>query len=641
MLALLRKDLPWILFFVVAGWLTVLGAVLFADPVDLLMFDYATAEATWWTALFGGLALGATAGLFDELLGARELLLQRPIAAKRILFARIASVVTVLATWHLAIPVLLLLWWPFASAEGLSWSLGAWAEHNAALAVAWPAAAIMMSAFALPLGWPLRLVAAAAALYPTFALLDFLTKGGGTASHDAGSYTLACGVAAALFFSLAWLTGVVRADADRPLVQQVPRLVAQALVMVVAGVWCCGTIEMQSAAVASLQNAYPEPRRRGTELVLVTTEPRTGDRFVVDAEHKVIEPAQPGDVDLDWSAWRPFPPRDNEFDRPNFVGRGQATLRVGNGELHLRHDGALWLEQRPEWRVRKFEQLVKSAEQPNFAANALLLADSGDLDSAVVVEPLANHVWSYDAAAKQMVALTLPDGDRVGPGHPVGVVQLADLGPDPMHWRAFLTAAEYARADQHTALRCVVGERAAYRLVAGRLETLPLAVVPGGRSWLYAAEDPIEFTRSVAATTEHGAFAHDLRPRTARERWRAGLVYLWSTLRPPVLQVVAHSTAAIARPGWLFDAVVAAGRRPWLVLVQVGFGLLLAASVLAIGRWRAGRRSWWWAAQAALFGVPAWLLFLLLERRRRWQQLDVPAPPALRISAASARASAT
>jgi len=253
----------------------------------------------------------------------------------------------------------------------------------------------------------------------------------------------------------------------------------------------------------------------------------------------------------------------------------------------------------------------------------------------------------------------LPDGDRV---QRVGRVLLSDerLAPAELEqWRALVAAdaaqarqarSETSRDEEPSNVVCVFGERSVYALVGGVLRPFPAdrRVGPPLRESLdspettmarLAAEDPLVFTRSLPATAEHDGLVHEFRPRTREERLGAAFAMAVSSLRPPVLQAVAHVASAGARPGWLFDGLVAGGRRPWLVLLQCAIAALLA---FCVRRWlvRHGVPSGAWAAQIVVFGVPAFLLFVYVERRRRVVAREVPAPAPLRIGELSAASAA-
>lgn len=648
MIALLRKDRPWIVFFAVAGLLTALGAVLFADPVDLLLFDPSTAEATFWTALAGGLGLGAFAGVFDELLGTRELLWQRPVSGRQLAAARVAAVAVVLLTWHLAIPLVLLLWWPFAAAEGLSMALGSWLEQQAAMAIAWPCALAMLFAASLPMFWLLRLGIAGACFYVEMLLIDGLAKSGG--QQEPSVYLGLCFAVAALFAALHLGVPARRGDPDRPFAGSLPLPQHWAVVVAIGLVAAAVTIEWEVQWIRGVYSTYPQPQQHGRAVVLFAAVPPTGDQQIVDAEHRPLGPSEVRGPFLGWSDRWPWLQRDNEFEEPRWATRFRRAGSSWFGpEVYVASDGSVWTERRTRAFTRRFERLA-SDETVAFSRAAKIVSngESGAARTIVIGEPGAAMVWRIDADGRRLVAVPLPDGDRV---QRVERVLLSDerLAPAELEpWRE-LVAVEAARARQARSeaprdeapsnVVCVLGERSTYALVGEALRPFPsdrrLANEPNARRESQesmvariASEDPLVFTRSVAATAEHEGLVHEFRPRTSHERLSAGFAMAVSSLRPPVLQAIAHVAPAGSRPGWLFDGLVVGGRRSWLVLVQCAIAALLAWGVR---RWlvRHGVPAGAWVAQIALFGVPAFLLFAFVESRRRVvaREVVLPAPP--------------
>ena len=648
LLALSRKDRPWIVFFVLAGLLTALGAVLFADPVDLLLFERSTAEVTFWTALAGGLVLGAFAGVFDELLGTRELLWQRPVSARQFAAARIGAVAVVLLAWQLAIPLVLLLWWPFAAAEGLSVALGSWFEQQASVAIAWPCALAMLFAASLPVGWLLRLVTAGACFYAEMLLIDGLAKSGG--QHEPGLYLTLCVAVAALFAALQLGLPARRADPDRPFAGSLPLPQRWAMVAAVGLVAAAAAIEWDLQWIRGVYNTYPQAQRQGRAVVLVAPVPPKWEAQIVDAEHRPLGGSEVLGPFLGWSERWPWLRRDNEFEQPRWATRYRRIRNSWFGpDVLVARDGGVWLERRSRAFVRSFERL-EDVGQGMFtrAANLVGNGESGAASTIVIGEPGATQVWRVDAYGRRLVAVPLPDGDRV---QRVERVQLSDerLAPAELEqWRA-LVAADAAQArlarsesshdEEPSNVVCVLGERGVYALVGGALQPFPpdrrvaserseLLESPDSMVARLAAEDPLVFTRSVPATAEHDGLVHEFRPRTRDERLSAAFAMAVSSLRPPVLQAFAHVAPAGSRPGWLFDGLVADGRRPWLVLLQCAISALLA---FCVRRWlvRHGVPGGAWAAQIVVFGLPAFLLFVYVERRRRVVTRDValPAPP--------------
>lgn len=646
--ALLRKDRPWIVAFAIAGLLTAFGAVLFADPVELLLLEPWAAQATFWIALAGGLLLGAFAGVFDELLGTRELLWQRPVSARQLAAARIAAVAVVLLAWHLAIPLVLLLWWPFAAAEGLSVALGSWLEQQASVAIAWPCALAMLFAATLPVGWLLRLVIAGACFYAEMLLIDGFAKSNG--QHEPGLYLALSVAVAALFAALQLGLPARRPDPDRPFAGSLPLAQRWAMVGAVGLVAAAATIEWESQWIRGVYSTYPQPHRQGRAVVLVAPVPPKWEAQIVDAEHRPLGGSEVRGPSLGWSRLWPWLQRDNEFKQPRWATRYRRSGSSWFGpEVRVASDGSVWLERRTRAFVRRFERLATDGDV-SFSRGAELVGngESGAASTIVIGEPGAPQVWRLDAHGLRLVAVPLPDGDRV---QRVERVQLSEerLAPAELaQWRA-LVAADAAQARQARSEKspdqppsnvvCVVGERSTYALVGGALRPFPAdrregpplrgsLDSPDSEVARLDAEDPLVFTRSLPATAEHDGLVHEFRPRTRGERLGAAFAMAVSSLRPPVLQAVAHVAPAGARPGWLFDGLVAGGRRPWLVLLQCAIAAMLA---FGVRRWlvRHGVPSGAWVAQIVVFGVPAFLLFVYVECPRRVvaREVALPAPP--------------
>lgn len=639
MLALLRKDAPWILFFAVAGSLAVLASLVFADPVDFLLFEDSTAEATFWTAVGGGLGLGACAGLFDEVLGTADLLAQRPLSSRRLMLGRMLGIALVLLAWHAAPLLWLLLWMPVSSIEGLSPSLGNWLAMQSVLAVAWPCAAIALFAASLPLGWLFRLLGAGSAAYVTLLCIDRGLQQRG--EHEPVAYLLTCLLAALPFAVLALSGSGARGDVDRPFCRVVPAASRWWLVAIVAAVWAAVSIELEAEAIQRLHRTYPEPWHQQREVVLVVRRGRPWTPRIVDAEHRDTAQELTGGKSVGWSEGWPYLLRDNEFDRPRPLDRVRFSnyLTIG-GRLLLTSDGVPWLDSLTAKRGRRFVlvDVLPPVVRFSRAARFVTLGDWAASRDCVLVEPGAAHVWRFDPARNRLVGVSLPGEDRVVRGQLQSFRGLEWLGAEELaRWRALVGAEAGAGRNGEPGrdeLFLVRGQRGDYALVGDTLREFPRRPEVGPVVAEGKPDDPIVFSRSLPASDAHEAFAHDYRPRTAAEQWLAAGAMLWSTLRPPVLQVAAHVAPADARPGWLFDPLVVGGRRTWLLALQLAFGGLLA--------WRAWR---WqrrfgaqpgaavWVVQVALFGFVAFVLCVLLERRRRLQVHEVPAPPPLRIGA--------
>src|SRR5262249_47044198 len=78
-IALLRKDAPWLLFMLLAGSTALTAAWASIGFADVWLFPLQRTDAPFHAAWITGLLLGAVAVLYDDLLGTREFLLQRPV----------------------------------------------------------------------------------------------------------------------------------------------------------------------------------------------------------------------------------------------------------------------------------------------------------------------------------------------------------------------------------------------------------------------------------------------------------------------------------------------------------------------------------------------------------------------------------
>lgn len=293
-----------------------------------------------------------------------------------------------------------------------------------------------------------------------------------------------------------------------------------------------------------------------------------------------------------------------------------------------------------------FDRLAVDGDVRFSRSAAVLAARAFRPPWIVVAEPGVGQIWRLDAPTRSLVAVPLPAGDRV-----VGLVResLRHTGLDEASkalWAEKLVAAaaggnsgkQDSEPDRtNLELICVRGESGCYVVVGDTLHDFPLRP-PEESPSPHVPEDPVSFRRSLPANETHDAFVHDYRPRTWAQRWSVAFAMGCSSLRPPMLQVVAQ-VASPSAPGWLCDPLVVDGRRTWLVVLQIAFAGLLAWSAR---RWlqRHGVPATAWAWQIALFGLPAFMLFVYFERRRRVVAREVTQPAPLLIGALSAASAA-
>jgi hypothetical protein len=250
-------------------------------------------------------------------------------------------------------------------------------------------------------------------------------------------------------------------------------------------------------------------------------------------------------------------------------------------------------------------------------------------DAVVAVDAAADTLWRYDPGADHFVPLELPDGDRF--------VQLRWLRLDREQ------AAELARLAGHEPVRFdvhyLLGERGAYVVRGGAAVAAPAALPrePAPRPARRPAVavdpvDPLVFTVTLPAGPGPG-FQHEFRPRTGAEWLNARTAMAWSLLRPPVLQVAGSFVPPPRRLAWLFDPLTSDGRRAWLVFASCLLGGLLAwrtaRRLQHLGATRATVRGW--TAAVVLFGAPAALVSIAVERRRAYSRPPLVAAPPPRI----------
>ena len=570
--ALLRKDRPWIVLFAVAGLLTALLTVL-VDQVGLFLFDYSTNEATFWTALGGGVAVGLFAAFFDDLLGARELLQQRPLSRRQLAIARVVAVAVVLVVWQLALPVGQVLFWFVRPVDGLDLGHGSWLEQQATVAVAWPTAFATLAAASLALGWLDRVVTGLAAAFVAALLLEpFGRPSVGCAAP--GAY-LSASLAIAVFFGvLGTFASGGRADPDRSLSRTLPASTRWLFVGALSLSAAAGLSAVQATLLDGVHQSF---HRRALQQAIA--DGRTA-----------------GSLPRWWHV------QGGGITPPRWQQPARAAGRFWQGgSLRILAGGALWLDRTIEGRRAFVPVAIPGRER--LSPGAVVL----DASPLVVVDAEADQVWRFDYERSSLLALPLPGGDRV-----IG----ANL--------------QFVRPADKTYSLVVAGERAAYVLVGDELHELAstrtLAVT--------GARDPIDFTITVPATANQPAFTHELRPRTAGEQFFAAEALVMSWLRPPALQVLAHAAPTGVDDHWALDRMVRDGRRPWLVLVTVALAVAAAWRVRRSLRHH-GLSATLWVVHILLFGVPAILLALAYESRRRLRAVEVAAPAPLRIGALS------
>jgi hypothetical protein len=619
-IALLRKDAPWLLVMLLLGSTALTIAWVATGFAEIWLFQPQRMRGPYHVAWVAGLALGIVASGWDDLLGTRDYLRHRPLGRLRLHGARVLGCALVLAAW-MAVPPLV--HWGIESMTGLAafghpgHVLDVWACSS----VAWSACGVALFASALPCGVRLRLFACGAALLSVFFAAETIgrTEAG---PHDAATFACIHGVAAFAFGALSFATALRDTDADRPWPGRARRVAAAATATVVAFAGNAGLALRELAGLRAYHLAAPFVARVGGDYrLIVRTDAREAPVLIpVDATHRAVGDALAGDsVRALWSPRDGLDCRGPGFDDPWFhSGRSEnrfAGLDDDGLYRRLCYDS---VTRRP-----RFVVAGKGPAMLPFTGDARVLDCRGAGSSVWIAEPGAAELWRLDPDASSFTAVPLPDGDHltrvqyVRPGNDRDRLEVGDL-----HYQLVEGVKE-----------ALVGEHGAYLLA----ESGPVHVP----SWMQAAlarqgaderrervelvDDDLLAPR-VRAFDAGGAvrFEHDYGPRTSAEIREAGLALACSAQRPPLLQAAALLVAAHPRPR-LLDPLLTGARRPWLAAATLAcaglWALLGALRLRRIGADAATRR--FWSIATLLLGPAAFVAGCCIERRRCHAGRDV------------------
>lgn len=623
MKVLLRKDRPWSVALLVAGTIALAAAIGERGGFEAFVVGAWRLEALFHTAWICGLVAGLVAACFDEVLGTREYLRQRAVSARTLLTARLAGLAIVVGGWLLLAPLGAWLWFA-ALYDGAGFTrAGALATVLVTMLPALSGAAIGFAAGSLPVVWWLRLLAAAAWFLPGYAgIWQLSTTASGT---SVGAFVLGHVVLAALALALAVVAAGHSADPDRPWPQRLRVLAAGSAALGVVLMWAAFARETQQTVLRSLHRAYPQVVRLG-EAVELGLQRDDGTYALTDAEHVPTGAVRTAnDVEARWGG-SPQVARQFEFDAPRWLGSQSTLVRSMGGEVWLAGDGTCWLR---SWRdgVRR---LGKGEAAVAFDAGSRL---SRLGTTVVVLEPEARRLWRCEGSNARFVPLPFPSDDVPERFQTTWLHHEQD---------AELRQRLDSVMDGGNSVEFVQGRRGGYVLRDGALVLVPglgekAASEPAGGSSVETA-DPIAFPIEVPYADGRPPFHHEFTPRTGWERVCAGAAMLWSLLRPPVVQVVAHVRTSQPWLACWFDVLVIDGRRTWLVLAGFAFAGLVAFRVARRLRCLGAPAPvvQFWIVTTVLLGPIAGVLSVVCERPRAFARRALPGPfPAPRITTAT------
>lgn len=623
---LLRKDRPWMLLAAVLGTAALGGSLHEHSGARVFVVGADRLENAFHVAWIAGVVLGAVAACFDEILGTREFLAQRPIARAALIAARLRGVLLVLAAWFVLAPIGA--WVAYALFhDGMQFTrLAALPAIFATWVVALSGAGIGLAAGSLPAPWWQRLMVAAAWFGVAFMLVHEFARG------ESGVMQMRAFVAghllvAAFFFVVAAICARHDRDADRPWPHALRWVGALPVAVALAALWAANCREGQASAIQGLESAYPSVVKRGDEFMLVRMELGRDDvpRYViVDGDHRSTGKSFAWRRDgLEYvERRRNWFARGAGFDVPMWHRGHQHASNAGTSVL-IAADGHVWTQSY----VEGFRATGRGADHAPFAPGSSL----GDVgDAIVVVDAAVGQPSRYDAALGHFAALQMPAGERC---EGIEYLRVDEGKAEDAQWKELLTSPD---APRWSTPRFVRGLRDAYTVREGALIAIPGLRARADRDRarfdhpVIADEDPLVFRMELPAGASPPVFVHEFRPRTAEEWWHAGAAISLSALRSPVLQITGNFSAMPRRAPWLFDRVVADGRRPWLVLTCCALAgiaaFFFARRLRRLGASPATMRLW--TGAIVLLGLPALLVAAVIERPRAYARRGVTIPAA-------------
>ena len=632
MKSLWLKDRPWILTFAIVGAIGLAVAASQVGFMRLFVVGPNRLEILFYGAGSAALLLGAVAVLWDDILGTREFLMQRPISREALIRSRMLACFAVLASWMITVP---LASWLHAAFWSDIYDLRFWAglpEILSTLQIVWPMCAIGFLAASVPSPWWMRLVLAALLTATVGVAIDLGTAKPGAEASVAG-FALACWIPALVLFPLAIGCNAQHVDPDRPWSHRTRWMAG--VVFVVSLAYTAGGLarEVQKHSTSSLRWEYPRIVNVDNAIRLAVRGEDWTKLVIADENHVPV-----GSV-RSMAQFERIEYRANAMDElfqieaPRFSGLGGYEARMRGGRIWMGRDGRAWLHQRETGDVRLTGVGAELAAFPR-ALRLRNVDDVGEeLNRSVIVvgDSESGKLWRYDDDLGYFVVWPLPDGDRFEEVSHLRLLEWRNaVAEAPALLSQLLTRDEYV-----SHLRGVTGS---YLVKDGVLVAVD---VPRKRNQqrvrtetVTLGDDPLVYSVEVPAHDGLPSFRHDFEPRTSAEFGYASTAMAMAAIRPPLTQVANHlftddhSEASI----WQ-DRIVCGGKRTWLLLsgiaLSVGCALLIRRRLRRIGADASACN--FWVVAIVVGGPVIAVLPLLLESVRNHARPVVAAPPPPRI----------
>jgi hypothetical protein len=620
MIALLRKDRPWMRACIVGGVAVMTVALMNEDLRETWILPPTKMTTLFAVGWIWGLTLGFAASVRDERLGTRDLLDHRPVSRRELHASRVLACGVVLANWSV-LPSLLRL----GIAALVDEQAGA--IRRELITYVWlgllpcvSACAIALFAGTLPFRLRWRIAISLVLLYSLFGLIGWCAEPRSNeeqAAIESSRWIFAslhCAIALAFVLASFAICGS-RRDVDRPWPSRLRLVGVGSTVLAVAIALTFAAHALEGRQSVRLHKQYPKVVRMTTgELALMRINSRPigpHERWsdiveFVDEEHRPVALA---DRELERSI---AAPRSTWLSLPTL---SPPRLHWRDGSTFFKDGQYYALRLDPRLGRFVFRSFGKGAEQSPFAADAERVSANYPFSGPVhlIYEPSSRSLWKLEWDVGYFQPLALPNGDSM--------VAVLRTNSRPQ----FLgLEGEYE----------YVGDQ--FRWIRARERSAVIASPEAPPTPLLRAQtdaDLLSPRLQIFDAAGSLIFEHAYAPRTSSERWSAGGVIAWSFARPPALSVSAHLGAApMETENALIDPLVSGGRRTWLVALHLLFGALCAALALwRLRRLGADRRAqWFWGVLTLLLGFAPLLASLCFERRRAWSRgpaIESSTPP--------------
>ncbi len=635
MRALLRKDLDWLLLFGLGGIIAFTIALgqcyewWVVRRFDMGPLFY----VAWWISAAG---FGLFAAIREDLSRTRHYLLHRPIPPTRILTVKLVGCIAVLVSWLVAPLVLVWLWDAIFGyhASFLSWHLIA--SYLAAGCVMFSFFALGLFVGTLPVAWWLRgLIGGCGGI--TMLGVGMVLSGADFTSglrsvygiHDSmGSFVAWHLVAGAALVGGIYANAAGRDDPDTPWTGRTRAISGSLAVglVAIAAIW--GLAGLQDEWSRSLHRSYPDVRATAAgEVGLFVLAPDSEPRWRrVDGDHTPGNP-EAGAREI-WSSYALAGYGNFGFDFPRFAPWNREVVHRdwGRSVVLDGSDGLVYVLQRHSFRTDASQRVIgKGPDRSPFSDTARPVDSWRQTSHAFIVEPDREALWYCDVSVADghFDRISLPRDDRL--------VDVRSVRPDDDQRRIddLVYRVMSNRSD------ALVGENGVYHVAGEAIAAAPEWMVEQVEAAKSGGSDPqVSVTEvdivapaiRVTNASDEVLLSHAYAPRTPTEKLYAAMLFIDSALRPPITQVASTVAESDERPAFganpLLDPLLASGRRLWLTALSIAVGLVSA--LLARRRLKllgaATATTRWWFFACLLCGLPAMLLSMWIETRRRYRQ---------------------